>query len=129
MLVENGVRELKASIISIWDKISLDVRTLACQSSDLPKGWGIAARPPWLWIRDIVSRGDSPWEILWLRKSPIISPAEVSISSPTIILNGAISFNFSAPAIVLWSATAIQFMPSSRQRSTIPSRGARESTE
>jgi hypothetical protein len=129
LLLENGVRELKVSIISTWDKTSVEVSGLAFQGSDRPKGWGIATRPPWLLIRDIVSWGDNPRGTASLRKSPIISPTGVKTSSATITLNGANSLNFKAPEMVLWSATAIQFMPILKQRSTICSKGVRQSIE
>ena len=48
----------------------------------------------------------------------MISPSLLRISSPTITVNGAISFTASAPRIVLWSVTATQVSPLRRQVST-----------
>ena len=61
--------------------------------------------------------------------SPVTSPSDVPTSSPIITVNGAISRTWNAPSAVLWSVTAMQFSPTSRQRATSFSGGRSESGE
>ncbi|OGO42795.1 MAG: hypothetical protein A2Z05_08840 [Chloroflexi bacterium RBG_16_60_22] len=93
------------------------------------KGWGMFTSPPWSRMRLTASPGVSPLGMVSRRNIPMISPWVVRISSATMTRKGAIFCIFKAPSAVPWSATAMQLMPSSRQRLIIFSRGVLQSME